>query len=431
MAKVAIIGGGSGKFVRELMVDFFTFEALRDLKITLMDINAERVDRSKRLVEKIIGELKIPATVEATTDQRRALAGADYVIITIMVGGFESYHADVAVPAKYGVYQAVSDTIGPGGVMRIIRTAPVLRQIAADLAELAPRAWVLNYANPMAMNIWTLLNAGQERCVGLCHSIQGFVYWHMQWWLGVPEKELTYTAAGINHVNFYLKLERNGEDMYPRLRAAREKIVREHPQEQVRFELLDHLGYFPAEGPWHQTEYYPWFHKDQKTVDHYAVGAFMGYNFDLQHFKDRTAELDAQITGTKPISYERSQEYGSRILNSLVTGEPGSFYGNVRNHGLIDNLPADAVVEVPCLVDRNGIFPCRMGRIPPQLAGVMTPHIAVHEMAVTATETKDLRLVQQAIAADPLAGAILTLPKLREMTEEMLANNKAYLKGWK
>lgn len=430
MPKITIIGGGSGKFVRELVVDFFSFKNLQDIDLCLMDINAERLDRSRRLVEKIIADRSLPARVTTTLDQREALTGADYVVITIMVGGFESYHSDVAIPAEYGIYQAVSDTVGPGAVMRILRTAPVLRQIAANLRDVAPNAWILNYANPMAMNCWTLFDAGHTRTVGLCHSIQGFLIWRIQDWLKIPFEQIRYEAAGINHVDFYLKLEHKGKDLYPVLRQEADRIVKAYPEERVRFELLEHLGHIPAEGPWHQLEYYPWFHKNQAKVDHYSVGAYWGYNTDLNHFNTRTAELEAQISGSQKIDYTRSHEYGSYIISALEGGTPFTFYGNVRNKGLIENLPGGSTVEVPCVADANGIYHSEMGRIPPQLAAVMTPHIAVHELAVTAVARKDRKMLRQAIAADPLAGAILTLDQIKEMTDKLLAANAAYLKGW-
>jgi len=430
MPTVTIIGGGSAKFVRELVVDFFSFDELANLELRLMDVSAERVDRSKRLVQKIIADRKLSARVWATTDQRRALDGADYVIITIMVGGYEHYRTDVAIPAEYGVYQAISDTTGPGAVMRIIRTAPVLRKIAADLAELAPQAWILNYANPMSMNVWTLLDAGHARTVGLCHSIQGCLIHQIGPWLGIPYEQFEYAAGGINHINFYLKLRHKGQDVYPRLLAERDRLVKAMPMERARFELLEHLGHFPAEGPWHQVEYYPWFHKNQKAVDHYAVGAFKGYEVDFENFKARSAEIDAQIAGKTPIDYHRSTEYGVPIIHSLHTGQTRTFYGNVRNGDLINNLPASAIAEVPCLVDRNGIFPCRVGAIPPQLAAVMRPHVAVQQLAVAAVQRKDRRLVERAIAADPLAGSILTLPQIRDMTAQLLAENADYVADW-
>ena len=429
MCKIVIIGGGSAKFVREVMVDLFSFEEFQSCRLTLMDIDRERVERSERLVNKIIRDRKLNAVVESTLDQRRALEGADYVIITIMVGGYEHYYSDVAIPAKYGVFQAISDTVGPGGVFREVRTAPVLRQITENVKEVAPTAWVLNYANPMAMNTWTLHAYGLGKSVGLCHSLQNTAELIAQW-VNVPADEMRYTAGGINHVNFYLTLEHKGRDLYPDLKAKADEIIAEKQAERVRFELLEYLGYWPAEGAGHQSEYYPWFRKDEKTVAHYGTETFDGYNFDFDYFKKRTQEIEDQIAGKLEISYERSNEYCAYILHSLETGQPRCFYGNVPNRGLIENLPAQAVVEVPCLVDRNGVSPCRVGRIPPQLAAVMRSHIAVHELAVEGCSRKNRRLITRAVQADPLTGAVLTLPKITEMVNELFEENKDYVADW-
>jgi len=429
MCKIVFIGGGSAKFVREVMVDLFSFEEFQSCRVTLMDIDRERVERSERLVNKIIRDRRLGASVESTLDQRRALDGADYVVVTIMVGGYEHYRSDVAIPAKYGVLQAISDTIGPGGVFREVRTAPVLKRLAEDIEQLAPAAWVLNYANPMAMNTWTMHACGLERSVGLCHSMQNTAEL-IAGWLGIGADELQYTAGGINHVNFYLTLERDGRDLYPELRAKADEIIAEKPAERVRFELLEYLGYWPAEGAGHQSEYYPWFRKDEKTVAHYGTKTFDGYEYDFDYFKKRTREIEDQIAGKLEISYERSNEYCAYILHSLETGRPRCFYGNVPNRGLIENLPPQAIVEVPCLVDRNGVSPCRVGRIPPQLAAVMAPHIAVHELAVEGCLRKDRRMIAQAIQADPLTGAVLTLPEIAKMVDEMFEENAAYVADW-
>jgi len=429
MSKIVFIGGGSAKFVRELTVDLFSYDELCDSRITLMDIDRERVERSKRIVRKIIEDRGLGGAVESTLDRRRALEGADYVIVTIMVGGLKHYHSDVAIPAKYGVYQAVSDTIGPGGVMRIIRTAPVLQGLAEDLKAVAPNAWVLNYANPMSMNCWTMLDCGHERTVGLCHSIQGAVG-EIGHWLEIPADDIRYTAGGLNHVNFYLTLEHEGRDIYPKLAACAERVIERRPAERVRFELLKYLGYWPAEGAHHQSEYSPYFRKDARRVEHYGAETYWAYNHDSRHIARRAEEIDKQIAGELPISYERSGEYGAPIIHSIETNRPRCFYGNVRNSGLIENLPAQAVVEVPCLVDANGISPCRVGRVPPQLAAVMQPHVSVHEMAVAAAMNKDRDLARKAIQADPLTAAVLTLPEIERMTEELFEENADYLDGW-
>ncbi len=429
MPKITFIGGGSAKFVSELVKDIFTYDALRGSRICLMDVDPERLVNAKRIVERLIADLRLPASVETTVNQREAVLGADYVVVTIMVGGLKHYRSDSEIPMKYGVLPTVGDTIGPGGVFRLVRSAPVYWELARDLRELAPKAWVLNYANPMAMNTWTLIDAGHERAVGLCHSIQG-CYRGIAGWLGIPPDEVRYTAAGINHINFYLTLEHQGRDLYPELLAAQERILAEHPREAVRFELLRYLGYWPAEGTEHQSEYYPWFRKDQATADRYHSETMWGYRVDSTGNEVRRRQIEEQISGAKPIHYERGHEYGSGIINSLESGEPGFFYGNVRNDDLIENLPRGSVVEVPCHVDGNGVFPCRMGRIPTKLAAVMTPHIHVHDMALQGVKRKSRRMVREAIQADPLTAAICTLPQIEAMVDELFVENAAWVSDW-
>jgi alpha-galactosidase len=327
------------------------------------------------------------------------------------------------------VLPTVGDTIGPGGVFRLVRTAPVLWELANNLRELAPSAWVLNYANPMAMNTWALVDAGHQRTVGLCHSIQG-MYRQIASWLDIPADEVRYTAAGINHVNFYLTLEHKGRSIYPDLLAAEERILAKHPNEKVRFELLRYFGHWVAEGAEHQSEYSPYFRKSQATADHYSSETMWGYNFDVKLNVWLLNQVEDQIKGVKPICYDRGHEYGSGIIDSLHSNVPRTFYGNVPNHALIDNLPQGAVVEVPCLVDGNGIFPCRMGRIPTKLAALMTPHIHVHEMALEAVKRKSTNLVREAIQADPLTAAICTLPQIERMVDELFAENAAWVADW-
>ncbi|HYE07151.1 MAG TPA: alpha-glucosidase/alpha-galactosidase [Planctomycetota bacterium] len=426
---IAFVGGGSAKFVSEVVRDIFTYPALAGSRIRLMDVDPERLSRGRRIVEKLINEFQVPATVEATLDRRAAVAGADVVVVTIMVGGFKHYESDARIPMRYGVLPTVGDTIGPGGVFRLVRTAPVLHGLAQDLAELAPDAWVLNYANPMAMNTWTLIAAGHRRTIGLCHSIQG-MYRALADWAGVPADEVRFTAAGINHVNFYLSLTHNGRDLYPAVLAAEQAVLEKHPNEKVRFELLRRLGHFPAEGAEHQSEYYGWFRKDQRRADELASETMWGFRFDSEVNQWLRDHVDAQISGEKPICRTRGHEYGSGIVNALVSGEAMSFYGNVRNDDLIDNLPRGSVVEVPCLADANGVFPCRMGRIPTQLAAVMTPHVHVHELAVEGVRRKSRDLIRMAIQADPLTQAVCTLPQIEAMVDDLFVENAAYVGDW-
>ena len=433
MRKITFIGGGSAKFVSTLVQDLFTFPEMQDTHFTLMDIDAERMARTERLINMLITEHGLPATVDATTDQRAALDGADYVIITIMVGGFEKYYSDGAIPIKYGVLPTVGDTIGPGGVFRLIRTHPVLQQIADNLSEVSPDAWVLNYSNPMAMNVLALIEAGHQRTVGLCHSVQ-WSYRELAKWAGVPEdkiEQVHYTAGGINHVNFYLTLSYQGEDLYPILLAKKDEIIAERPMERVRFELLEYLGYWPAEGPEHQSEYSPWFRKNEETVNHYQTKTMWGYNVDKSGNEALLEQVNRRLNGEVMDEWHRSREYGSYIMHSLETGELTSFYGNVLNTGLIENLPRRAVVEVPCLVDHNGVFPCHVGLVPPQLSSLQAQHICVHQLALSGVQQRNRPMIRQAIQADPLTSAILTLPQIKDMVDEMFAENAEYMQDWR
>lgn len=322
----------------------------------------------------------------------------------------------------------VGDTVGPGAVMRLIRTAPVLEQITATVRELAPQAWIFNYTNPMAMVTWTLLN-GHPKVVGLCHSIQGS-YHQIAGFLGIPAEEIRYTAGGINHIDFYITLTHKGQDLYPLLLAKRDEILAKHPSLRVKFELLEAIGGWPAEGEMHQNEYYPWFNKTPAMAEQYASETMWGFHFDKRINRELDQIVEDQISGKRPIDYRRSHEYGAWMIDSIETNTPRMVYGNVRNHGLIENLPASAVVEVPCHVDSSGVLPCRIGRIPMPLAAAMAPHCALHEMAVEAVRQKDRTLIRQAIQADPLTGAVLTLPQIRQMTDELLAENREYLREW-
>jgi alpha-galactosidase len=429
MTKISFIGGGSAKFVAELVKDIFTYPALAGCRICLMDIDAVRLDRAKRAVAKLIEAFGVPATVETTMDQRAAVSGSDFVVVTVMVGGFKHYESDARIPMRYGVLPTVGDTAGPGGVFRLVRTRPVLDELARNLRETAPNAWVLNYANPMAMNTWALIDSGHTRTIGLCHSIQG-AFRQLATWVGVPEDEVRYTAAGINHVNAYLTLTHHGRDLYPDLIAAEAKVIAETPRWKVTFELMRRLGHWFAEGPEHQSEYSGWFRKNQATADAYGAETMWGFHFDSKLNVWLTSEVEDLIAGRKPVKRERGHEYGSGIINALVGGGACAFYGNVRNDRLIDNLPEGCVVEVPCMADANGVVPGHVGRIPPQLAALMAPHVCMHELAVAGTRRKDRTLIRQAIQADPLTHAVCTLPQIEAMVDELFAANADYVRDW-
>jgi alpha-galactosidase/6-phospho-beta-glucosidase family protein len=245
----------------------------------------------------------LPATVCSTTDQREAIYGADFVVITIMVGGFKHYESDGLIPLKYGVQPTVGDTVGPGAVMRMIRTGPSLVEIGRNVAELAPDAWIFNYSNPMAMATWMLLNQ-HDKTVGLCHSIQS-EYVQLARFLNIPSDEVRYTAGGINHIDFYITLTHQGRDLYPQLLQRKEEILAKHPSLRVKFELLEAIGGWPAEGEMHQNEYYPWFNKNPAMAEEYAAEIMWGFHVDKKGNGERDQIADEQISGIRKIDYAR------------------------------------------------------------------------------------------------------------------------------
>jgi alpha-galactosidase len=440
--RITIIGAGGYVFPFRLIGDLLSFPALRDSTLCLMDINSDRLHRVAETARDLVRHHGLGTIIEEATDRRRALDGADFVIITFQVGGIDAYRHDVEIPRRYGVDQPVGDTIGPGGVFRFLRSAPAYADIAADARELCPDAQFINYANPMAMATG-YLNALGVRAVGLCHSVQGTTRMLARV-LGVPYEEVSYRCAGINHQAWVLEFRQGKVDLYPRLRqvmaerhlpgsAARQLDVDhgDHSQaaaaastyeggnEQVRTALMDMFGYFETESSHHASEYVPYFRKSPEVIEEYIPQRWDYYQICAAH--DEQGDLDEQLTRLKT-RLDPSLEYGASIVNSMISGEPSVIHGNVPNAGgAISNLPADACVEVPCLVDRSGVQPTVIGELPLQLAALNRTNIAVQTLAVQAVLTGKREHVYHAVAMDPLTGAHLTLDKIRAMTDELFA----------
>lgn len=420
--KITFIGAGSTVFAKNLMGDILSFPELAGAHICLYDIDAERLAVSERVGRRIVETLKVPARIEATTDRSRALDGADYAITMIQVAGYKpGTMTDFAVPKKYGLRQTIADTLGIGGIMRALRTIPVLLDYARDMERLCPGVFHLQYANPMAMNVMALNRASKIRSVGLCHSVQGTAA-EIAEDIGVPLEEINYTCAGINHMAFYLKFERNGEDLYPLIR----KVVEEGrvPEwNRVRYDMFLRLGYFVTESSEHFCEYVPWYIKtgQEKLVER--------YNIPLDEYITRSenqirkwSELSSQLQDASvPLEVKRSVEYGSTIIHAMETGKPAVVYGNVENRGLIANLPADCAVEVPCLVDRNGLQPVSIGKLPPQLAALMQTNINVQNLTVEALLTGNRDHVYHAAMLDPHTAAELNLDEIWALVDELMA----------
>jgi alpha-galactosidase len=425
MAKIALIGAGSVVFTQNLVTDIFLFPELRDSQIALMDIDAERLKVAEHIVRQVVREKGgDEARVVATLDRHEAIRGANYVVNTVQVGGFEATLTDFNVPKKYSFQQTIADTTGIGGIMRCLRTMPVLEGILHDMEELAPDGWLLNYTNPMAMLVWGASRLSGVKSVGLCHSIPNTA-WQLSSYMDVPLDELRYRAAGINHFAFFLELRRNGQDLYPRLRQAMED-PEVRAKDPVRFEGLRRFGYFVSESSEHFSEYLPYFIKKDHPeligqysipIDEY-IRRCESYNAWWESF-----HKDMANGGSVDVSDNLSGEFGPLIVHSIETNTPRVVYGNLANRGLIDNLPPGCAVELPCAVDGLGLRPTTIGTLPPQLAALMRTNVNVQELAVEAALTHRRDHVYQAAFLDPHASSELTLDEIAAMVDDLLAEH--------
>ena len=466
MPKITFIGAGSTVFARNLLGDILSYPELAESTIALHDIDPERLRTTQVVAGRIAEALGVHPTIEATLDRRAALDGADYAISMFQVAGYKPGTViDFEIPKKYGLRQTIADTLGIGGIMRALRTIPVFLDMGRDMTELCPDVTFLNYVNPMAMITSAINRATKIKTVGLCHSVQGTAE-QMAHDIGVPIEEINYVAAGINHMAFYLKFERDGVDLYPQLR----QVVTEGrvpDWNRVRYEMLTRLGYFVTESSEHFAEYTPWFIKRDRPdliekfnvpLDEYirrceiqlAGWEFVQYKIDhpeaslddlrqmmqaksatnpyltpryIERVLHETAELDAG-------KVHRSHEYGSGIIHSIETGSPRIVYGNVPNKGLIDNLPQGCCVEVPCVVDKNGVQPVHIGALPPQLAAMMQTNINVQTLTVEAALTGKREHIYHAAMLDPHTAAELDLDQIWHLVDDLIEAHGAWLPAY-
>lgn len=455
MTTIALIGAGSTVFAKNLLGDILTFPELADSTIRLMDIDPERLNTTRLVAERIARAVGAHPKIEATLDRRTALAGANYVITMFQVGGYKpGTLIDFEIPKKYGLRQTIADTLGIGGIMRALRTIPVLVELCHEMEVLCPDALLLNYVNPMAMNMWGVNRSSSIRNIGLCHSVQGTAM-QLAHDLEMPAEEINFVCAGINHMAFYLKFERKTqagvEDLYPRLRQV---IAdgRVPETNRVRYEMFKRLGYFVTESSEHFAEYTPWFIKRDRP------DLIEKFNIPLDEYIRR---CEVQLAGwaaakntvenpNVPVDVERvrqkllaaggtegdvlwltrmatnfdeiaqSHEYGAFIIHSLETGVPRVVYGNVANNGLIDNLPAGCTVEVPCLVDKNGVQPVKIGYLPPQLAALIQTNVIVQSLAVEAAVTCKRETIYHAAMLDPHTAAELDLDQIWHLVDDLI-----------
>lgn len=439
MTKIAFIGAGSFEFTYELVRDILTFPLLEGANITLMDIDAERLEFARQAVSALVEAGKRPATIFATLDRIEALRNADVVLTTILSGSTEIWKYDIEIPKKYGIDINVGDTRGPSGIFRFLRTINPMMEIVRDMEKYCPHAVLLNYTNPMAMLCGALQRSTFIPVTGLCHSVQGTARMLANW-IDAPINEITYTCAGINHQAWYLDYRWKGEDAYPLIHKAITEKPYIYHEEIVRNEMYLHLGYYVTESSGHNSEYNWWFRKRPDLIEKYCTHG-TGWNpgeyaYILKEYQQREdtwkddiqARLDMQL---EPVDLERGSEYAAYIINALCGGEMFKFNGNVPNTGLVTNLPDGACVEVPVLVDKAGFHPIHVGTLPLQCALLTHLNSGIEEMAITAGLEGDPLMIFWAIAHDPLTAAMLSLAEIKNMVNEMFEQNRAYLPQFK
>ena len=437
MPRIAFIGAGSFGFTRGLVRDILTFPALADSTLALMDIDQERLDFAKAACEKIVEAGNYPAKIIATTDRKEALDGADGAVCTILQGGVDVFRTDIEIPKKYGVDINIGDTRGPSGIFRALRTIPVMVDICRDIERYCPDAIFLNYTNPMAMLCRAMQGETKVKVTGLCHSVQGTAMMLANW-IGAPHDEITYHCAGINHQAWYLDFKWNGKDAYPLIREAVTTRPEVYNEEQVRNEMLLHLGYYVTESSGHNSEYVAWFRKRPDLIEQYCThgtGWNPGvYGYLIEHYLRVDDTWRDHIKGelAAPVDLNRGHEYAASIFNATIgDGTVFEFNGNVRNLGLIDNLPSGCCVEVPVLSSKRGFDPLHVGPLPPQLAILNGITAQTEELAVEGCLEGNRDKVFHAICYDPLTSAVLSLAEIRSMVDEMFEANRDWLPTFK
>ena len=443
--KIAFIGAGSTIFMKHIICDVLQRDAMSGAHVALVDIDPVRLAQSVKIADQMVTTLDVPAKITSHLKQREALDGADFVIVTFQIGGYDPCTiTDFEIPKKFGLEQTIADTLGIGGIMRGVRTVPHLWSICDDMMDLCPEATLLQYVNPMSINIWAITEKYPEiKVVGLCHSIQ-YTVKALATDLGLEESEIRFDCSGINHIAFFSKFEQIMEDgsyrdLYPALQAgyAEGRFPTDESMESprcknfVRYEMMKRLGYFVTESSEHFAEYVPWFikkgredliEKFQISIDEYpkrCIEQAAGWD---QQAKD--------LEGGAPMDLEPSNEFASDIIESIWTGKPSVIYGNVANKGMIENLPDGCAVEVACLVDRNGVQPVAVGKVEPHLAAIMQSHVSVHGLVVDALMTENPDRIYHAAIMDPHTAAELDLEQIEQMVNEMRAAHGEWLPKW-
>ncbi len=439
MVKVAMMGAGSAGFCRMLVEDILSFDSMADAHFALMDVDGEKLALVHRAFENMKQQNGLQCSFFATTDRREALTDADFAISMIQVGGLEPYKIDVEIPLRYGVDQCVGDTVNPGGIFRGLRHVPALLDMMETMTEVSkPDIIFMNYANPMAIVSWAQQKAYPDiTSVGLCHGVQHTTHL-LEDWLGIERGSTDVLTAGINHMAWFLRFEKDARDLYP---LMWEKLDSEGPikGEEYRFEMMKAAGYFMTESPGHLSEYLPYFRKRKDIMDLFNGPGFSGetafyYNSCVRGHERYMKELESWADGTQPVLFRKgyvSVEYAANIMNAKITDSPFRFAGNVLNKGFVTNLPYDSCVEVPTYADRLGLHGSYVGRLPEQCAALCQSNISVQELTVKAALEGDYEAVYHACLLDPLTAAVLAPHEIRNMVDEMLDAQTRWLPQFK
>ncbi|MGN7360719.1 alpha-galactosidase [Paenibacillus sp. SAF-054] len=429
MTKISIIGAGSA-FTQDIATDILLIEGIEGGTIALVDIDAERLEIARKLVERIIELSGKRWNVIASTDRREVIGGSQFVINQIEVGGLQTVRYEYEIPLKYGVNQCIGDTLGPGGLFKTLRTLPSWMDIIRDVEDLCPDTTILNYTNPMSAVTLLTSRVTSIPVVGLCHSIQNTSR-QLAKYASVPYEDMQWRAGGINHMSWFVELTHDGKDLYPVLREKIQNLdlLKKDP---VRFDAMKYLGAFVSESSGHFSEYIPYYRKRQSLIDKHCS---TGYNGATGYYADNwpiwrrenDEKIVKQLEGALPIELASSNEYAAIIIEAMLKNEPKVIYGNVPNEGLIHNLPGDGVVEVACMVDRNGINPCRFGSLPEHLAALCRSNMAFFDLAVGAVLNNDKEMARHALMVDPLSAAVCSLDEISDMFEELYEAERDFI----
>lgn len=428
MSKITFLGAGSTVFAKNVLGDCMLTESLSGFELALFDIDGERLRDSEQMLQNLKQTTGSTCCVQACTDRKEALRGAKYVVNAIQVGGYDPCTiTDFEIPKKYGLRQTIADTVGIGGIFRNLRTIPVMMEFAEDIREVCPDAWFLNYTNPMAVLTNVMNTYGGVKTVGLCHSVQVCVpdLFHQ---LGMEEAGVQSKIAGINHMAWLLEVTKDGRDLYPNIKRRAKQKQKEKHGDMVRFELMFKFGYYVTESSEHNAEYHPYFIKQTypELIDKLNI-PLDEYPRRCLHQIESWKQMKKDLVHNKNLEHHRSHEYASYILEAMETNRPYKIGGNVMNTGLITNLPKDACVEVPCLVDASGINPVYIGDLPPQMAALNRTNINTQLLTIEAAITGKKEHIYHAAFLDPHTSSELSLDDIVSLCDDLIEAHGEWL----